>query len=423
MIMKVSRCYADRYQTIACLLFAVACAGYLIAIYLLGLETEVMFGRFVDADQVWNGEIPDFEYPPFALVFMIIPRIFASTPFWYNVGFVIEMFVFMVIGLVLISKLADRFQYDRKKAVLIYTIFMLLMFQFIVDRYDIIPAVFVLASFYCITTKRYGWAFALLALGAMTKLYPVVLFPIYALLFIMDRDWKWTLKGTAVFAATSLATIVPVLLTGPELITNFFDYHMDRPLQIESIASSFIYPFSMIGLADVGIEFGFGSDNLIGPLPDAVASILTPLMVVSITFVYLIYAHALHKEKERDVFMLGAVATTVLLLFITVGKVFSAQYLIWVMIPLIFLFMTSADPKFKRTLFALTVLSLLLTQLVFAYNIGYLGGGANIDALGMMIILARNLVVLTILCYLLKQMYVRYSNTASACPEETASGR
>lgn len=409
-----------RYRSIISTLFAIACIGYLIAIYLLDIETEVMFGRFENADAIWRGVIPSIEYPPFALVFMLIPRIFASTPYWYNVGYVAEIFVFMVIGLILISKLAERFQYNQKKAMLLYAVLMLLMLEFVLDRFDIIPAVFTLGSFYCFVTKRYGWAFALLSMGTMTKLYPAIIFPLYLIPFILKKEWLNTLKYIGIFVITALVVTLPAFLIDPSLVFDFLGYHSDRPLQIESVFSSLIYPLSMLGLTDVSIDFSFGSDNLIGPLPDAIAPLLTPLMIVAIVAMYLVYAHfaSKNKESEIDMSLFGTVILVVVLLFILVGKVFSAQYLIWIIPPLIFILMMSSEERYKRDLLILMILSLIITQLEFAYNVGYLGGGANINDLGMMIVLVRNIVVIVMLYKLLKNIWVRYHRTSGKNPQE-----
>jgi len=396
--------------------FGIACIGYLIAIFLLEIDTEVIFGRFENANDVFSGNILHLEYPPFALVFMLIPRIFTSVALWFKVGFVIEMFAFFVIGLLLISKMAERLGADRKHAMLGYTILMLLMLQFVVDRFDIIPAVLTLASVYCYITKRYVWAFALLSIATMTKLYPAILFPIFIIPFLTDRDWKEAVKGTAVFAAAALVILIPVLLSDPNMISYFTGYHTDRPLHIESVMGSLIYPLSMIGLTEIHIAYSFGSDNLIGSLPDAVAPFLTPLMVMSVIAVYVIYAFTLRRmkaEKKDDenarLFLFGGAALISVMLFIMVGKVFSSQFLIWMIPPVMFLLMLMDNHRLKCIIFLLMVTVLVITQVQFAYNVGYLGGGYNINDLGMSMILLRNIAALALLYFVIKAFRDRFT--------------
>ena len=399
-----------KYQIIIAALFLVACIGYLVAVHFLNIETEVMRDRFwKNAEPLFNGEVPVMEYPPFALVFFAIPRLFADTAWGYNVAYVAEVLVFMVVGLLLVSKLAERMGHDQKKAMLVYAILMLLMLEFVVDRYDIFPAILTLASFYMFASKRHGCACLLLAVGAMTKLYPAVLFPLYLLYLAYGRQWRDAAVSCAAFLGTCVLIVGVAWLINPELITNFLSYHTDRPLQIESVPASVVYLLSMFGLTDVWIQpfadpDSFGSDNLMGPLPDAVASVMMPLMVVLILAVYAYYAVLRHRGvRDDDLRLIGLAAVAVLMLFMVANKVFSSQYLIWAIAPIAFV-VASRDTGFERRLLWLSVLVLVLTQANFAYNAGYLGGGENINDLGMMVILARNVLAVWLTCMVLGGM-------------------
>ena len=242
-----------KYQLIIAILFLVACIGYLIAVHALGIETEVMRDRFwKNAEPLFNGELPVMEYPPFALVFFAIPRFFGDTPWTYNIAYVAEVFVFMVIGLILVSKLAERMGHDQKKAMLVYAVLTLLMLEFVVDRYDIFPAVLTLASFYLFATKRYAWAGIILAVATLTKLYPAVVFPLYFLYLAYNRQWRDALSATIGFFGAGVLIVAVVWLIEPQMITNFLSYHTDRPLQIESVPSSILYLLSMLGVITLG---------------------------------------------------------------------------------------------------------------------------------------------------------------------------
>lgn len=412
-----------KYQIIIAALFLVACIGYLVAVHFLGIETEVMRDRFwKNAEPLFNGEVPVMEYPPFALVFFAIPRLFADTAWGYNVAYVAEVLVFMVVGLLLVSKLAERMGHDQRKAMLVYAVLMLLMLEFVVDRYDIFPAILTLASFYMFASKRHGWACLLLAVGAMTKLYPAVLFPLYLLYLAYGRQWRDAAVSCAAFFGTCVLIVGVAWLINPELITNFLSYHTDRPLQIESVPASVVYLLSMFGLTDVWIQpfadpGSFGSDNLMGPLPDAVASVMMPLMVVLILAVYAYYAVLRHRGvRDDDLRLIGLAAVAVLMLFMVANKVFSSQYLIWAIAPIAFV-VASRDTGFERRLLWLSVLVLVLTQANFAYNAGYLGGGENINDLGMMVILARNVLAVWLTCMVLDGMRRPTGDAVSPPPE------
>ena len=394
----------DRVQRIELYLslaLAIAFIGYLVAIYVGNIETEVIRDRYwKDVEPLFNGEIPIMEYPPFAFVFMIIPRLFFSDPFGYNVGFVIEMYVFTIIGLVLTRRLAERLEFSQVKAMTVYSVLMVLLLEFITDRYDIVTAVMSLAAFYLILTKRPMWAFILLALGMMTKLYPSMYFPIFLMIYIVQKDWKGAGQGLLWFTLTSAIIFVPLMLIDPDLFMGFLSYHSNRPLEIGSLAATLIYPFSMMGLIETSIypawmEGSFGSDNLVGPVPDAIAGILSPIMVLSILVIIFYYA-LVRKNEEREkerAYLLVLAMLGVTLAFMLIGKVFSSQYLIWA-IPFyaLAIMMTSDRVRSKRLLYTL-IAAFVLTQVNFAYLYGYLGGGTNINDLGMILMLTRNLMI------------------------------
>lgn len=391
------RCYK---ATLAAVLL-LACIGYLVAVGLSGIETEVMKYRFGNAEDIFSGSIPATEYPPLALLFIAIPRLFADTPFGYNVAFVAEMFLFMLAGLIITSRLAAELGRDSRRAMLLYTVLTLLMLEFVLDRFDMIPAVMTLAALYLFVTGRMYWAFALLALGTLTKLYPALLFPVLFLFLAFGRRWNDLARGTVAFAGVGAAAVVLCLAVDPELITAFLGYHGDRPLQLESVASSVIYLMSMFGLADVRIQSAtedgsFLSDNLVGPLPDAVAGVLMPVMVAAILAVCALYAWR-RCAGERDEGMRYAALAMLgcLMAFMVFNKVFSSQYLIWI-IPSLIMVCLVFDGRTSGRMTLAALLLFVLTQVNFAYNIGYLGGGANIGDLGMMVVLVRNIVAVYI---------------------------
>lgn len=398
-----------RTQIILSIMFTAVSLVFVLSVHFGSGVSDVARNYFPYADQLINGTIPNIEYPPFALVFLTIPRIFATTPLGYEAVFVIEVFIFFVIGLIIISKLAKRYNQSQRLAMLVYAALMILIFEFVVDRYDIFPVILTLLAFYCFVTKRYTWAFVILSIATMTKLYPAVLFPIFLIPFIINRDWSNTVKGVAAYVLAALLIVLPLILLGSDMVTNFLEYHMDRPLQLESTTSSIIYLLSMFGLTTVWVEFGYGSDNLMGALPDAVVPYLTPLVVILLLVLYIVYAYLfqrLRKEgcdnENNRMVLLGSAALLSILIFIAAGKVFSSQFVIWIIPFVAFLFMTSIDHRIKKHIVLLSIIVILLTQAHYYFNIIVSGGGANITDLGMLGLLARNLIMIVLAIFVVK---------------------
>lgn len=366
-------------------------------------------------EPLFRGEIPIMEYPPFSLVFMAVPGIFGHTAETYEVYYVIEVLVFLIIGLIYTDKLAEHFGKNRKNAMLAYSILMMLLLEFVTDRYDIFPTVLTLVSFYYFVKNRYAYAFILIAVGVMTKLYPAMFCMIYFFLFAAKREWNNVAKGVLVVIATTLAVMIPVMIVKPEMFYNFFNYHLCRPLQIESFAASLIYLLVIMGLTtatetSANDPGNFGSDNLVGFIPDFVVGYLTPIMVICIVSVCFYFLYSYRKtDIKRKPKVLGDAIVAIIFIFILVGKVFSAQYLIWVVPPIVFILMLENN-MFNSALFKLTVASFIMTQAEFTYNIGILHGGANIDDLGMIIIFMRNVIVVMILYTVFKNMHIIQSD-------------
>lgn len=418
---------AARTRTLIALLLLVACVVYLLVVHASGIETEVIRDRYwKNAVPLFEGTVPVTEYPPLALVFIAVPYLFGSTPWGYETAYVGMMYVVSVAGLCLVSRLASRTGHDPKVPMVVYGVLTLLMLEFVLDRFDMIAMVLTLAAVVMFAERRIPLSFVLLALGVLTKVYPVILFPVLTIALLADRRYRDAAVGFGAFAATGIAAVAVCWLMDPDIITNFIQYNGDRPLQIESVAASLIYPLSLLGISDMWIQGSsaesFWSDNLRGDLPDAVAGAMMGVMAALIVVVWLFYAWARRRAGgDFDMRLMALAMAACLLAFMVSNKVFSSQYLIWLIGPAAMLAMYSAR-GFQSSLFRTLVLALVLTQVNFAYNVGYLGGGPNIDALGMAVVLARNLVVVLALWLVAREILREARRTAVPGGSRTAEG-
>jgi len=248
------------------------------------------------------GQLPyqDFavEYPPLALVFFTLPYLIISNPATYVNVFAIEILLFDLLGLFLISALSRRLNLSLWKTLAIYTLALLAIGPIIAHRYDLIPATIVLLALYTFSQGKHKTSWALLAVGMMTKIYPIILAPIFLLYHWRHRQNRQAIAGVATFAITTAVIITPFLLLSPDGLWNSFSYHAQRGLQCESTYSSFLLLGQMLGLTSVEMEFSFGSLNITSPLADMLAKVSPLIMLFSLVAVYWFFYKS---QSERAV--------------------------------------------------------------------------------------------------------------------------
>lgn len=401
-------------------LFAVACIVFYAVVRWFNITSSVCDGFFPYADAMMNGVFPytedvwaydewrGWEYPPLAYVFLFIPRLFATTPGGYEGAFIVMAALFFAIGVWYSGKLSRLMGHRSFSGGLIFTAMMLLMLEFNLDRYDIFPMVLTLVAIYCFSSKRYIWAYALIAIAAMTKLYPALLLPLFMISMMMSSKWVETAKGVLVAVAVVLLSFIPTILAGGDA-TMFLTYHMDRPLEMESVVASFIEVLDLIGITDISYVFSFGSDNIVGSLPDAISPLMTPLMAVVCLALMCTFPLCLKRLKSKcsdteiNRCMVGlAFAFLMVAAFIIFGKVLSGQYIIWLIPFMIVLIQGSKDGKDRRILFELFIAVEVLTQIDFAVNFGARDAGEAMSAVGVLIVFVRNVLLLALFYYVIR---------------------
>lgn len=417
---------AARTRTLLALAFLVACIVYLLVVRASGIETEVIRDRYwLDAEPLFHGEFPATEYPPLAMVFFAIPRLFGSSPWGYETAYVAMMWTFMVLGLLMADRTARDLGYSRGRAMGLYSLLVLLLLEFVLDRFDMIVAVFVIASLMFFAEGRSRMSFLMLAIATLLKVVPAVLFPVLLIALVAQGRRRDALEGAVLYIIIGAAVMAVFWLVEPDSVTSFLDYNSDRPLQIESVAASFLYPLSMMGVSDMWIqsadeEGSHLSDNLRGPLPDDVASVLLPVTCIAVLVVWALYAWRESRGPSGGIATMALACLAAMLMFLVTNKVFSSQYLLWLVGPVLLVLMTSGRRE-GRAVLRLTVAVIVFTQLNFAYNVGYLGGGANIDDLGMMILLVRSVVCIALLLLCLMP-FLRGTGPVDGSMETTGNG-
>lgn len=167
--------------------------------------------------------------------------------------------------------------------------------------------------------------FAVLALGAMTKLWPGALAAVGVVWLAGRGERRAALRGAVVFAAVVLAVGVPFATLGgfPSAMVRF---HLDRPVQIESTAATVIEVVGGSYVTGDPIRHDrFKSNGLDGGAADAIGLLSGLALVAAALAVLALVA----RRPSRDALVLGSLAITTA--FVAFSKVLSPQYVCWLL--------------------------------------------------------------------------------------------
>ena len=271
------------------------------------------------------------EYPPFSLPVILLPGLFAGpglTEADYTGFFELAMAA-CAIGLVpIVVATVDRLGGSRLD-VLLATAFVagspLLLGSLAISRYDLWPALLTALAMLAMLHGRYRWAFAILALAVLAKVYPAFLIPIFMAYAWRVAGRREAIIDTAVGAIVGLAGMVPFVALDAAGALDPFARFIARPLQVESVGASVLAALHDWLGPDAGrLVYSYFSYNISGPLPSAIAGLQTGLLILVLGAIWLVAARGPADPGQFVVLCAAALAANVAL-----GKVLSPQYVLW----------------------------------------------------------------------------------------------
>lgn len=284
------------------------------------------------------------EYPPLTLAIFSL-ALFAPLPYYQAV-----FAVLMALTSVLIYWLLLR--YGPRGSALAFAFYLLIgAWALALERFDLVPASLTLLCLIAAERKFWKFAYIALAFGFLLKIYPILFLPA---LFIAEQQdaqrfhippkslalktfpgelwrtiqglphWRW--NNTLLFFGILVGvTGLFALLDFQGAVMSQLNYFANRPLHVEATGSTLLWLGTLIGFP-VHIVSSFGSINMTSPLIGIIAIVFETLFVLG-------YAFTIFQQWRGKLDVVQA-CIALLLVFIATGKVFSPQYLIWV-IPLL----------------------------------------------------------------------------------------
>ncbi len=311
-------------------------------------------------ENIRAGEIPYrdfyFEYPPGALPMIAIPALGSKQ------GYIRRSKALQwALGAVTIALVALTLYLVRRRRSVLYVSTALLglapaAFGYVTfTRFDFWPVALTAGALAALTG---GWglvAAALLGVGTTAKIYPAVLLPLMLLYTLYRRGARRAVTALAVYLGVIAAIVLPFAALAPGGVGFSLYTQFTRPLQIESLGASVLLVAHQLGAYHHAVVAGSGSQNFEGAPADLLAALTSLVEVAALLAVWLMFA-----RSQRTASQLLTAAACAVTAFVIFGKVFSPQYLLW-LLPLVVV----VGGRARRPAIVLLTTALLLTQLFF----------------------------------------------------------
>ena len=283
------------------------------------------------AEAIQAGDLPyrdqDIEYPPLSIPVLVGPAYFGNGTDSFRHDFAWEMLAF---DLALVTMMALALPGSARHVVSalgVYTIGVVTLSGVVLDpslidtaplilvRFDLVPALFVLAAVLARDRGRSATWSAMLSIGTAVKAFPLFLYP--ALLRGETRLRRVAWAGAIPLALCALAVIV----TGDEF-GSAISYHTDRALQVESLGAT---PFEIAKTMGAGVTSPVGHGGF--EIAASGATVARWILVLIGVATYLLVLRAGWRSSVPNLELVAALLT-VLVVF---APVLSPQFLLWIL--------------------------------------------------------------------------------------------
>jgi hypothetical protein len=286
------------------------------------------------ASRIADGQSPytktfEVEYPPLAVALFRIPGHTGSESL-YGIWFNILMGLCTVATGAVTAYVACRLWPRGGRAYVASVLFpvsVALIGTIVLNRYDMAVALLVAVFILCLSARWYTAAGFVLGMSFALKITPAALLPLVLLLAGPPRRWAWPLVA---FLAAAVAPFLPYLMKSTSGVWHTFQYHLERPLQIESVLGTPQLFGQLMGADWASWAWSHGSHSLIAPGVGLAADLSGGLTLLAVAAVYL-FAW-LRRERLRTAPADQVIVVLALLLaLMTFSKVLSPQYFIWIL--------------------------------------------------------------------------------------------
>jgi uncharacterized membrane protein YhaH (DUF805 family) len=312
------------------LLAATFCLTFLVDPWQDELVSDIPLYNFY-ADLFLDGVLPyreiGFEYPPLAAPLIALPGLVSLDPETYRYAFAVLVFVLAAGAMFATGRLAALGGGREWVALLVVALAPVATGAMIRTHFDLAPVVCLVVGLVAIGTGRSKTGFALFGIGGAIKLFPLVAVPI-AVAWLLGQGRRGEAATGLVVAAVVVAlTVGAGIGLSADGAANAVEYHVDRPVQIESLPATVLNAVEEAGGRAPVPKHSHRSDGLTHPAADAITAGFLVLLAIAVMTLTVAAA------RLEDVRGLGLVALTGAAAVATFGKVLSPQFMLW-LVPL-----------------------------------------------------------------------------------------
>jgi hypothetical protein len=274
------------------------------------------------------------EYPPGMLISALAPALFTADKDLYHLLFSAEMGLMLTLAVWLSMSTAERVAPGLGRETLLVSILFVGGLGIIsLRRYDAAVALAVAAVVAALASRKPFASGLALAAGVIVKGVPILLAPIGLAWFAAQRAWGPLARSLAGTAALLLAATAFYLFLAGANALDAIVYHGGRPLQIESSYGAMLVAARAFDPDIVASVYSFGSENIVSAWEPVLRRAASVLPVLALLGVYVWCFAAMRRaaaapDRLRIVF---AAASAAFVAFITLGKICSPQYLVWLL--------------------------------------------------------------------------------------------
>ena len=319
-------------------------------------------------DHISAGDVPyrDFslEYPPLAAGLFwlagVLPGIYSGA----FSGLMLLALCATAVGVVALARALGLDQRRQALAGVAVAVSPLLVGNLVETRFDLALAAILVWAVWAAVTGRFVLMWGLLAAAILLKLVPLALIPAFVIWQRHRAGTRPALAGAAGSLAVVVAVMAPFVILSPSGTWHLAAYHLDRPLQLESIGASYLLGLHALADIPVTVESSFGSQGIDGTGPAVISAISTAVLVVLIPGVaWTLWVGLRRARPPGDARLMVAACAATIASLLVAGKVLSPQFMVW-LLPVGFV----VAGRYGAAAFGLTIAALLTTLAYFPHS-------------------------------------------------------